>query len=173
MGTHIDGFLPYATDRSLEAVGKLLNAVFDGLQSDLALIRERGRFSKQTVNWWLTSDESTLTGEGPCGFSIVVYPMVIAFTSVERFGAIEHPDLGIHTSLRRVFETTAMSFGANDRLAVAAGGFGDTDRAADIAAGAGRFADVCGCLETVIGPPALTWDALETGAGNWYWRGHM
>ena len=136
--------------------------------AELALIRDRGRFSSDDAGWSLRSDEGTITGKGPFGLSISVYLNVVEFTSVERFGTVERPDLGIHMALRRVFEVIADEFGAGGRLAIAAGGFGDTDRAGDLALAGGGFAEVCGCLEAVIGPPARSWAALEAGELRWY-----
>jgi hypothetical protein len=93
---------------------------------------------------------------------------VVEFTSLERFGAIERPDQGVHAALRRVFEAAASGFAAGGWLAVAAGGFGDTDRAGDLALAGAGFAEVCKCLEAVIGPPARSRGALEAGLGGWY-----
>ena len=81
---------------------------------------------------------------------------------------MEHPDLGIHLALRKVFEGVAAAFGARGRLAVAAGGFGDTDKAGEIAISAADFAQVCACLEAVIGTPARSWESLEAGTGAWF-----
>jgi hypothetical protein len=145
-----------------------LATIFETLQEELYAIVERGRFSAGGGDWWLSADEDEVRGEGPNGFSISVYSAVIEFTSAERFGAVESPDLGIHIALRRVFETVAAGFGAGGRLAVAAGGFGDTDQANDLALDGCGFAEVCGCLEAKIGPPARSWEALEAGSGFWY-----
>ena len=168
VGTHIDCFFPHAVERTLEAVRARLDAAVSKLGDELAAIRNRGRFSAAGEGWSLWEDEGTITGEGPSGLSISVYPAVAEFTSVERFGAVERPDQGIHTALRRVFEAVAAGFGAGGRLAVAAGGFGDTDRAGDLALAGAGFAEVCECLESAIGPPARSWEALEAGAGSWY-----
>jgi hypothetical protein len=168
MGTHIDAFFPHCIELSPVVVQEWLAALFGGLQDDLATIRERGRFSPGAGDWWIVADGDTLYGEGSSGFSIRVYSAVIEFTSVERFGALEYPDWGTHVALRRVFEVVAAGFGGGGRLAVAAGGFGDTDRAGDVAFNGGEFADVCRCLEAVIGAPARSWEALEAGSGAWY-----
>ena len=106
-----------------------LDAALSGLEADLALIRDLGRFSAGGGGWSLWSEEGTVTGEGPSGFRIRVYPAVVELTSLERFGAVERPDQGIHTAIRRVFEAMAAAFGGGGRLAVASGGYGDTDRA--------------------------------------------
>ena len=60
--------------------------------------------SQRTGGWSLWDDEGTITGEGPSGLRIRVYPAVVELTSLERFGAVERPDQGIHTALRRVFD---------------------------------------------------------------------
>jgi hypothetical protein len=168
MGTHIDGFFPHTVERSLNAVRARLDAALSGLGQDLAAIRGRGRFSAGGGGWSLWYDEGAVTGQGPNGLSISVYPAVAEFTSLERFGAIERPDQGVHAALRRVFEAVASEFGGGGRLAVAAGGFGDTDRAGDLALAGAGFAEVCGCLEAVIGLPVRQWEALEVGLGGWY-----
>jgi hypothetical protein len=171
IGTHIDAFFPHSVEPSPEAVRKRVVAAFGNLKEDLEAIRVQGRFSPCCGEWWLVSEDGIVSGEGPSGFFITVYPSVVEFTSVERFGAVEQPDLGIHFALRRVFEAVAFEFGARGRLAVVAGGFGDTDKAGQLAIGGAGFAEVCGCLEVVIGAPARSWEALETGAGAWYLSG--
>lgn len=168
MGSHIDAFFPHAVERSPEAVRAKLDAALSGLEADLALIRDLGRFSVGGGGWSLWSDEGTVTGEGPSGFRIRVYPAVVELTSLERFGAVERPDQGIHAALRRVFEAVAAAFGGGDRLAVASGGYGDTDRAADLALAGAGFAEVCVCLEAVAGSPARSWAVLEVGERGWY-----
>ena len=169
MGTHIDGFFPYTVERSQEIVRLRLDAVFRDLTNEINAIRERGQFSSDSGGgWWLVNDQNFINGEGPSGFCISVYPAVVQFTSVERFGAIECPDTGIHTALRRVFEAVAAGFGSPGQLAVAAGGFGDTDKAGDLALSGAGFIEVCACLEAVIGPPAWSWEGLQSGSGFWY-----
>jgi hypothetical protein len=168
MGTHIDSFFPHTVDRSVGVVLTQLSAVFNRLSNDLALIGERGRFSHEKGKWWLVTDGERIYGEGPNGFSISVYAEVVEFTSIERFGALEYPDLGIQKSLQRVFEAVASSLGPGGELAVAAGGLGDTDKAADRAAEGASFAEVCHCLEVVLGPPARSWGELELGSYRWY-----
>jgi hypothetical protein len=168
LGTHIDAFFPHAIERSPEVVRSRLLTALSSLEAELALIRERGRFSAGSGDWFFSSDEGTITGEGPAGLSISVYPTVVRFTSVERFNAFERPDQGIDVALRQVFEVTAATFGAAGRLAVAAGGFGDADQAADIAFDGGGFTDVYACLEAVVGTPARSWVELESGLHGWY-----
>jgi hypothetical protein len=168
MGTHIDCFFPRTVDRSIDVLLARLLAVFGQLSNDLALIRERGRFSREKGEWRLVADGAKITGEGPSGFSISVYSRVIKFTSVERFSALEYPDLGIQESLHRVFEAVAFSLGRNGELAVAAGGFGDTDKAHEIAAQGRSFEEVCQTLEVEIGAPARNWEELESELGQWY-----
>jgi hypothetical protein len=172
VGSHIEAYFPHTVARSPEAVRKRLAQVFGDRQDDLTVIRERGRFSSGSGDWRLAVDEDgTVRGEGPSGFLITVYPAVIEFTSLERFGAVERPEQGIHAALRRVFEGVAAAFGAGGRLAVAAGGYGDTDRARDLAAAGREFAEVCECLAHVAGVPARSWEALETGPAGWYLGG--
>ena len=168
MGSHIDAFFPHAVARSANAVRARLDAAVSELWPELALIRERERFSPGSGDWSLWSDEGTITGEGPSGLSISVHSTVAELTSVEHFGAVQWPDQGIHGALRRVFEGVAAAFGAAGRLAVASGGYGGTDRAADLALAGAGFAEVCGCLEAVAGPPARSWAVLEAGKCGWY-----
>ena len=129
MGSVINGFFPHSVERSPEAIRARLENALGGLSDDVDAIRNRGRFSMGGGGWSFWCEEGTVTGEGPCGFSISVYVSVVRLTSVERFGAIERPDQGIHVALRTVFETVAAAFGGGGLLAVAAGGFGDTDHA--------------------------------------------
>src|SRR5262249_26317189 len=104
----------------------------------------------------------------PRGMWVAVHPAVVKLTSLERFGAVERPDLGIHTALRRLFQAVAAAFGAGGRLAVAAGGDGDTDRASDLAWTRAGVIEVWGCLEAVIGSPARSGATLEGGSCGWY-----
>jgi hypothetical protein len=168
IGTHISAFFLHSVEPSAEAVRERLIRTFGDLKQDLDAIRERGRFSTGCADWWLIEDDGIVSGEGPSGFSIAVYRDVVEFTSLERFGAIEQPALGIHMQLRRVFEVVAAAFGARGRLAVVAGGFGDTDKAGELAIGGAGFADVCGGLQLAIGIPARSWEELEAGEGAWY-----
>lgn len=168
MGTVTNGFFPHSVERLPEAIRARLENALGGLSDEMDAISNHGRFSAGEEGWSFWCEEGTVTGEGPCGFSISVYVGVVRLTSVERFGAIERPDQGIHVALRTAFETVAAAFGGSGLLAVAAGGFGDTDRADDIALAGGKFADVCKCLEGAIGPPARSWSELEAGEGNWY-----
>ena len=123
LGTHIDAFFPHAIERSPEVVLARLRTVLNSLESELALIRERGRFSAGSGDWSLLNDEGTIIGEGLAGLSISVCPAVVKFTSVERFSSVERPDQGTTHTLRRVFEVTAAAFSSAGRLAVAAGGW--------------------------------------------------
>ena len=168
MGTHIDSFFPRTAEQSLEAVRARLDRAFSGLGDDLAAIRDRGRFSQDQGDWFLWNDEEAIEGEGPGGFCIRVYSQLVMLTSVERFGAITHPDQGIHLALRRVIEVVSEELGGHGLLAVAAGGFGDTDEAGDLALSGAGFPEVCDCLQRVIGPPARSWEALQAGLGEWY-----
>src|SRR5260370_19438494 len=139
VGTHIDCFFPHAVERTLEAVRARLDAAVSKLGDELAAIRNRGRFSAAGEGWSLWEDEGTITCEGPSGLSISVYPAVAEFTSVERFGAVERPDQGIHTALRRVFEAVAARVGAGGLRAVGGrlGRGAAPERAAPAAGGGG------------------------------------
>jgi hypothetical protein len=172
MGSVIDAYFPHTVERSLEAVRERLARVFSDRQDDLAVIREWGRFSAHHGDWRLVVEEDgTVRGEGPSGFLIAVYPAVVEFTSLERFGAIERGEQGIHAALRQVFEAVAAAFGAGGRLAVAAGGYGDTDLASDCAIAGRGFKEVCDCLSSAAGSPARSWEALEAGLAGWYLGG--
>jgi hypothetical protein len=150
-------------------VRERLSKVFSDRQDDLALIQIKGRFSAERGDWRLLVEENgTVFGDGPCGFQIMAHRAVIEFTSLERFGAVERAEQGIHAALRRVFEGVAAEFGAGGQLAVISGGYGETDRARDLAAAGQGFKEVCECLNSVAGDPARSWEALENGAGGWY-----
>jgi hypothetical protein len=169
VGSHIEAYFPHAAEQSPDAVRERLAVALCDLQDTLALIRERGRFSSGCGDWLLWVDEAgNVHGKGPNGFLITVYPAVVEFTSLERSGAVERADQGIHLALRRVFESVAAAFGAGGRLAVASGGYGDTDRARDLAAAGRGFKEVCDCLASVAGAPARSWEALEAGPAAWY-----
>ena len=64
MGTHIDTFFPHTVERSLEVVRKRLTLAFGDLRDDLAVIRERGRFSANGGDWWLVAEGGTVSGRG-------------------------------------------------------------------------------------------------------------
>jgi hypothetical protein len=170
VGTHIDSFFPCIVERTVGAVLARLSEVFSDLADVIPLIRERGRFSADVGEWSVKEAEERIYGQGPAGFRIRVYSRVIQFTSLERFGALELPDQGIQEPLHRIFEAVASALGTGE-LAVAAGGFGDTDHAGDLAHDGESFAEVCRCLESVVGAPARSWQELESGAGQWYLRG--
>ena len=171
MGTHIESYFPRAVEPTLGAVLAQLSQVFTQLEPDLAAIRQRGGFSQGTAPWSLFQTDTGIDGEGPCGFSILVFPQVVEFTSIERFGTLESREHGIHESLRRVFEVVAASLGSSGEFAVAAGGFGDTDHACALAADGASFGEVRDRLEARLGPPARSWRELETGPGLWLLRG--
>jgi hypothetical protein len=169
LGTHIDGYFPRTVERCAETIRTRLSEVFAGMTGDLMAIRNGGRFSATSRDWYVVEgDERNIWGEGPSGFSINVYPRVVEFTCIERFGAIAGPEYGIPEALRRVFAAVAAGLGEGRPLAVAAGGFGDTDRAGDLACDGAAFTEVCASLEAVIGPPARRWKDLEAGTGDWY-----
>lgn len=169
MGTHIECFFPHAVVRSIDSVHARLDATFARLGDDLLTIRERGRFSNQDARWsFWESDDEGISGEGACGFDIDVFRAVVLFTSLERFSAIQLGEQGISAALRRVLEAVAGAFDASGHLAVAGGGFGDTDGACELAMHGAGFAEICRCLEAAIGPPARSWEALEADLGDWY-----
>ena len=62
LGTHIDAFFPHASERSPEVVLARLRTVLNSLESELAPIRERGRFSAGSGDWSLLNDEGTIIG---------------------------------------------------------------------------------------------------------------
>ena len=72
MGSHIDTFFPHCVERSLVAVRARLDSALGPLGDELALIRDRGRFSTDAGGWSLWDDEGTITGEGPSGLRIRV-----------------------------------------------------------------------------------------------------
>jgi len=157
---------------AVNEVLRRLIAVFVGLAEDVRVIQTRGQFSSDCGDWRLNQrEDGAVEGEGPAGFSGRLYERVIQVTSVERFGAIEHTDSEVRWPLRRVFEGLARALGTGSELAVASGGYGDPDRANDLAIAGAEFTEVCKCLEEVAGAPARSWEALEADGGyNWYRR---
>jgi hypothetical protein len=158
-----------------DAVRRVLEDLSDELRHEIQAIAERGRFSKGCGAWrleraWVPDGEPEyLTGEGPAGLSIDVYRRVVLVTCDERFHTLYDDSLGLAIPLRSVLCSFALKLGASPRIAVAAGGFGDTDRANDLAYYKdGSFEEVCACLAEVIGPPAGTWAELAHGVRGWY-----
>lgn len=169
MGSHIDVFFPHDVEQTVDAVQARLEPTFRDLTDDLALIRSKGRFSKDIGDWSLRFEEGYVCGEGPSGLLISVYSAVVQLTSLERFGAVARPDQGIQDSLRRVFEATANAFGARGRLAVAGGGFGETDLAGDLAFEGASFDEIARALEKTFGHAgARTWEAVDGNTAYWY-----
>lgn len=166
MGTHIQAFFPHAVAVSMESIETVLHETTRRLESDFAAIHERGHFSTDDSGvWGLYADSKVIGGEGPSGMGIEFYAAVALGKSVERFATIASGDFGIAAPLRRVFTEWSIAFGGNGELAVAAGGMGDTDRAADLALEGACFSEVCRCLQLTLGPPAETWD--EAVASGW------
>ena len=146
MGTHIVGFLP-ARHRAVPS----------------SRPGAAGRSPRQT-------------GRRPCG-----HPrrrpilsrrrrLVLNSQAWSGFGPSEPPrSAGIHSAAPPSVRGGGVQIRcACGKLAVAAGGFGDTDRAGDLAMAGAGFPEVCGSLAAIIGPPARSWEALEAGSGGWY-----
>jgi len=176
MGTHIDSSFPLAIDRHPDVVRRELQEAFRTLQSELAVLAAKGRYSNKAGDWWIVLQEADgvepefLIGEGPFGVHIEVYERTVLFTSPERFFSLyARNDLGIAQPLQRVLCETAMRLGDAKRIAVAAGGLGDTDQAAAVACYEGAsFEAVSATLERLLGPPAQRWDQLDGYDYGWY-----
>ena len=156
-----------------------LQTRIDGLlaerREDLQILGERGQFprggGRLTLEPAIVSDGDPdyLLGEGSAGFGLDVYQRVICFTSIERYFALYEESLGVAMALRRILGSAARLLSSATRIAVAAGGFGDTDAAHDLAYYQGAtFDEVAAKLEEVAGPPARTWDELARRERTWY-----
>lgn len=144
-------------------------------REDIRILRERGRFSQGDGSLHLALDRpgdgepDYIWGEGPAGLMMDVYQRVILIRSMERFRALFDESLGVASALRRILGSTARRLCAAPRIAVAAGGFGITDRATDLAYYEGApFEGVVAMLEEVAGPPARTWEELARDQYHWY-----
>lgn len=174
MGSSIYCFFARGAERSAAGLRTALDDLMAEHHEDVRAVRERGRFSQGGGGWYLTRDHQDgdpdcLSGEGPAGLSIAVYRQVILVGSAERFGAVYGGGLGIAPALRRILDSMARRLGATHQVALAAGGYGDTDRAADLAYyEGGSFQAVVAMLEEVAGPPARSWDELAGGDHRWY-----
>ena len=140
-------------------------------EATLKPIRELGQFSKDRGSWWIAKDGgSHWSGEGPDGFSIQIDLAIISFNSLERFGSLLDEDCPYRAEIRRMFELAAGWLSSTNEIAVVAGGWGDSDAANDVARAGESFQDVCAALKNKLGPPAQTWDDLESGEFNWIYR---
>lgn len=173
MGTSIDCF--FARERKSDAgeIEAALRALSVERADDIRAIQTGGRFSTWDGEWWVhpvessDGDPASIEGEGTAGFHIQICSRVVRFGSIERFRSIYDSDIAI--SLRRVITAVSLRLGTSSRIAVAAAGFGDTDRAGDVAYyGAASFDQVCEALEEVAGPPARTWSELAEDRHRWY-----
>lgn len=167
MGSTIVSFFPHNVQRSIAAVGARLDLAFNTIRDDLAVLRERGRFTEKQDGWWLIMDDEDVRGEGP-GFSITVHRHIAILTSMERFGAITRADQGVHLSLRRIVATVAATFGAQGQFAIAPGGYGDADAASDLALSGSNFEEILRCLANVMGSPSRDWESVESRPSGWY-----
>jgi hypothetical protein len=180
VGSHIDSFFPRSVPQDPEIVLRRLNEVFGALQPEISAIRAWRRLSHESGDWWTVLVEAepdqpmSVEGEGPCGFIIRVYAGTVCFTNCDKFGLIAYPEYGIAQPLRHVFRSVASALGAPGPFAVASGGYGETDRACDLAYyEAAPFERVCDRLEEDNGPPVRSWEDLEAGRGTWYLGGQV
>jgi hypothetical protein len=178
MGSHIDVFM--ARVIAAEPIG--ISAALEQLARDYAVEHESiaegpGGFHPTKRGWSLIyvaegPEPAHFLAEGPAGLSIDVFEKVILFSSVQRFFTLydgcwsyadEDPVIAARRTpaLRRILEGAARILG-DGRLAVAAGGGGDTDAAADLAYYQGAsFEQVCSALERQLGPGANAWSELD------------
>lgn len=174
MGTSIDCLFARGIDQDPEAVLQTLTSLFSTLTPELDQIRELGSFSQHSGAWSIAKNDlqdsefPVLHGEGPSGFGVDVYERVICLGSVERFFSIQRADV-LGLALRHVFEAAAQHCGTGSTMAVAAGGFGDTDHAIDLACYQGAsFDDLTISLQQRLGTPARSWEELRKGDHTWY-----
>ena len=179
MGSHIEVFIA----RVVAAEPMTVCAALEQLAHGHAVEHEAitggpGGPHATNYGWWVSrvaeegSEPAYLLGEGPAGLTINVFEKVICFSSVQRFFTLydecwsyadEDPEIGVRRTpaLRRTLEAAARILG-DGRFAVAAGGGGDTDAAADLAYYQGAsFEQVCSALERQLGPSASTWSELD------------
>jgi hypothetical protein len=175
VGSHIDCFFARGAEQSPADLRTALDSLMTEHCEDVQILTERGRFSRGSGSWHLDlvraagGEPDFISGEGPAGFSIDVYCRVVRVGSAERFSALYDEGMGVALALRRTLCSVARRLGGSPRIAVAAGGYGDTDRAADLAYyEGGPFEEVVAMLEKVAGPPARTWDELARGEHKWY-----
>jgi hypothetical protein len=174
VGSSIYCFFARGSERNAAELRTTLDDLMAEHHEDVRVVRERGRFSEGGGGWHLTQDRQggehdCLSGEGPAGFSIEVYRQVIRVGSAERFGAVYDVGSGVAPALRHILSSMARRLGASHQVAVAAAGYGDTDRAGDVAYYEGAsFQAVVAMLVKVAGPPARSWDELAGGNHRWY-----
>lgn len=178
MGTSIECFFPRAVARCPTTIQQALEALFAEMDEDLTIISTHGQFSAWRGEWWVKGDEpgngepDQVLGEGPCGFTIEVYPQVIELGSLERFERLYDHRLGIARPLRRVLAAAAHRLGASDIMAVRLAGvamMGNTDVASGLAYYHGAsFGEVCDCMASEQGPPAQSWEELALQGIGWY-----
>jgi hypothetical protein len=175
VGSSIYCFFTRGAEQSPADLQSALDRLMSEHREDVQVLMERGRFSAGGDRWHLDLDRpdggkpESIFGEGPAGLSINVYCQVVLVHSAERFCALYDEGMGVGSALRRLLCTTARCLGASPRIAVAAGGYGETDRADDLAYyKGGPFEEVVAMLEEDAGPPARTWDELARGQHGWY-----
>ena len=178
MGTAIHCFFARGADQGMADLQTAIDGLMAEHREEIRHLRERGRFSQGEGSLHLAldrpgdGDPEYIWGEGPAGLMMDVYQRVIFLRSMERFRALFDESMGVALALRRILGSAARRLSAAPRIAVAAGGFGDTDRAVDLAYYEGApFDGIVAMLEEVAGPPALTWDELARDQYRWYLGG--
>jgi hypothetical protein len=169
MGTSIYCFFAHQAEWEPAALQQHLDALCAPLASDLDALRQYRRFSDDSGTWSIWPWDTTtgcLAGDGPAGLGIYLYQRVVCLTSAARFSALYRDD-GVAMPLRRLLCSLAVSFASARLIAVAAAGFGNTDRASDVAYyNNGSFDDVCRELHRAAGDPTDDWALL--GDNCWY-----
>lgn len=175
MGTHIHGFFAREAASSPPALRAMLEDLTVERSEEIRILRDRGWFSRGGGDWLVDWDRpgggepESIFGEGPAGLGIDVYRRVVLVSSSERFCALHDEEIGVALPLRRLLCSMALRLGTSPRIAFAAGGMGDTDRAADLAYyEGGSFDAVCACLAEELGSPARIWGELGYEGRPWY-----
>lgn len=169
MGTSIDCIFAREVSKDIEKIETILDSSFTGYGKEIETISEKGYFSKYVnLSWNVFAIEEEveepayIQAEGPLGFSIYIYETIVVVSSPERFFALHADSPGIGSELVVLFKAIAALLGKGRLFAFAAGGFGDSDQAIDLAYYQGvSFEEACGVLHKNFGAPAKTWPELS------------
>jgi hypothetical protein len=172
MGSTIEAFLPRPPAVDHVSLATLLTELFERERVAIEVVRTRGHFSSGGGGWnFVDSEFGTWFAEGPAGFRAEVFPGVLSFSSLERFGRIAHRDSQLRLPLRTIFDAVASSVD-HDEMLIVSGGYGDDERANEIALEGGSFEDLVILLRNALGAPATSWEMLEPGERSWFLRAH-
>lgn len=168
MGTSIHCIIPKEKDFEIEELRQRLDDVFDRLKTEVLHLREFGHFSKMASGsgkWFLIFVPAEdglpehITGEG-FTFSVDIYKNVVLIGCIERFNDLYFKEKNTSDQLFKIITEIAKEFCYSNKLLLAAGGFGDTDLAIDIAYDA-NFDEICAKMTELHGIPADNFDDLK------------